>query len=255
MVAEIGNNHEGSVDVAHQLVQAAADSGVDIVKFQTFRTDWFVAKEDSDRFNRLKSFELSISEFRELSDHAHDLDVAFMSTPLDLNSVVELTPFVDAFKVASVDNDWHPLIDSICATGRPLVISTGLTDLTAAEKASRYVNDQWGRNHQSGQLALLHCVSAYPTPAEAANVRAITSMQSIQGCEIGYSDHTLGTSACLAAIALGATIVEKHFTLDKTYSSFRDHLLSADPDEMRELVDAALHLQQILGDGKKVISA
>ena len=255
LVAEIGNNHEGSIDVAHSLVEAAAESGAHVVKFQTFRTEWFVAKEDEERFSRLKSFELPISGYLELSDHAHDLDLAFISTPLDLGSVEELTPVVDAFKVASGDNDFYPLIDAVCATGHPLIISTGLTDLVAAKEVSRYVNDQWNQGHIDAELALLHCVSAYPTPAESANVRAIAAMQSIQGCEIGYSDHTIGTRACLAAVALGATIIEKHFTLDKMYSSFRDHQLSADPDEMREIVEGAKQLQKLLGADKKSISA
>ena len=254
LVAEIGNNHEGSFVVAKEMITEAGNAGADVVKFQTFRTEDYVSADDTDRFNRLKSFELSIDEFTALSIHARELGLAFMSTPLDLRSVGGLTPLVDAFKIASGDNDFVPLLRSVCDTGKPLVVSTGLTDLEMSKRISELIHHEWARRKHQGDLALLHCVSAYPTPPEFANVRAIATMQSIPGCEIGYSDHTLGIIACLGAVALGARIIEKHFTLDKEYSSFRDHQISADPSELRTLAEAIRDLEGVLGDGEKSVA-
>lgn len=251
LVAEIGNNHEGSAEVAHLLIRAAAECGVHAVKFQTFKTEDYVSADDVDRFNRLKSFELSVEEFTALSEYAHDLGLAFMSTPFDLGSVETLTPIVDAFKIASGDNDFVPLLRSVCDTDKPLVVSTGLTDLRGSQQIVDLIHGEWELRNHPGELALLHCVSTYPTPGEYANIRAITTLKSIPRCEIGYSDHTIGMTACLAAVALGARIIEKHFTLDKEYSSFRDHQFSADPSEMRALVVAIRELEEILGDGNK----
>lgn len=254
LVAEIGNNHEGSFSVAKEMITAAGDSGVDAVKFQTFRTEDYISAADTERFDRLKSFELSIDEFAELSVHARELGLAFLSTPFDLSSVEGLTPLVDAFKVASGDNDFIPLLRSVCASGKPLVVSTGLTDMELSKRIAEVVHREWGSRGHRGELALLHCVSAYPVPAEFANVRAITSLQSIQACEIGYSDHTLGMTACLGAVALGARIIEKHFTLDTDYSSFRDHQISADPAAMREIAASIREMEEVMGDGEKSVA-
>ena len=254
LVAEIGNNHEGSFSVAKEMITAAGDSGVDAVKFQTFRTEDYVSGADTERFDRLKSFELTIDEFAELSVHARELGLAYLSTPLDLRSVEGLIPHVDAFKVSSGDNDFVPLLRSVCATEKPLVVSTGLTDLELCKRIAELVHREWESHGHQGELALLHCVSAYPTPMEFANIRAVSSMHSIPGCEIGYSDHTIGITACLGAVALGARIIEKHFTLDKEYSSFRDHQISADPTEMRELVRAIRDMEEVLGDGRKNVA-
>ena len=254
LVAEIGNNHEGSFSVAKEMITAAGDSGVDAVKFQTFRTEDYVSGADTERFDRLKSFELTIDEFAELSVHARELGLAYLSTPFDLRSVEGLIPHVDAFKVASGDNDFVPLLRSVCATGKPLVVSTGLTDLELCKRIAELVHREWGSRGHQGELALLHCVSAYPALPEFANVRAITSLQSIPECEIGYSDHTLGITACLGAVALGARLIEKHFTLDKDYSSFRDHQISADPTEMRKLAGAIREMEEVMGDGEKSVA-
>ena len=254
LVAEVGNNHEGSFSVAKEMVTEAGNTGADAVKFQTFRTEDFVSTADMERYDRLKSFELTIDEFAQLSVHARELGLAFLSTPFDLRSVEGLTPLVDAIKVASGDNDFVPLLRSVCATEKPLVVSTGLTDLELCKRIAELVHREWESHGHQGELALLHCVSAYPTPMEFANIRAVSSMHSIPGCEIGYSDHTIGITACLGAVALGARIIEKHFTLDKEYSSFRDHQISADPTEMRELVRAIRDMEEVLGDGRKNVA-
>ena len=198
---------------------------------------------------------MSIGEFTDLSVHAHELGLAFLSTPFDLKSVDALAQLVDAFKIASGDNDFVPLLRSVSATRVPLVVSTGLVDLERSKRIVELVHGEWAQQDHQGELALLHCVSAYPTPGEFANIRAITTLQSIPGCEIGYSDHTLGMTACLGAVALGARIIEKHFTLDKQFSSFRDHQLSADPSEMEALAKAIRDINEVLGDGVKRVLA
>lgn len=251
VVAEIGNNHEGNLAVARELVQQAAASGVHAVKFQTFRTEHFVSRRDSARFARLKSFELPFLAFHELHDLTRSLGLSFLSTPLDLDSARFLTPFVDAFKIASGDNHFFPLLDVVCTTGKPLIVSSGLSDLERMHTCQQYIHEQWAGRGIVQELAVLHCVSSYPVPREQANLFGIKSLAEKTGCTVGYSDHTLGIEACVLAVALGARIIEKHFTLDKNYSEFRDHHLSADPGEMKQLVRRVREATQYLGVREK----
>jgi len=253
VVAEIGNNHEGNFEVARELVRRAAECGVGAVKFQTFKTEYFVSKSDVDRFNRLKSFELSYPQFEELSRQARSLGLLFISTPLDVASAEFLNRIVDAYKIASGDNNFYPLIESACKTGKPLIVSSGLSDLAQLTKTKRFVADQWRQREINQELAILHCVSSYPVPPEQANLAAIPFLARELGGVIGYSDHTIGIDACRIAVALGAQIIEKHFTLDKLYSDFRDHQLSADPPEMKRLVEQVRDVRSMLGKPEKEI--
>lgn len=250
VIAEIGNNHEGSLGVAKRLVEAAATTGVDAVKFQTFRTEHFVARENVERFARLKGFELPPSAFGTLAELAHSLGLRFISTPLDLGSVDVLEPLVDAFKIASGDNTFYPLLERVAGTGKPVLLSTGLLDAAGVRRSVSYLREHapaaGGR-----QVAVMHCVSAYPVPPEQANLSAVTELTRELDCPVGYSDHTVGIDAVPLAVALGARIIEKHFTLDKNYSSFRDHALSADSDDMRELVRRVRTAWQMRGTGAK----
>jgi sialic acid synthase SpsE len=247
IVAEIGNNHEGDFDVACRMLEAAADAGVDAVKFQTFQTRLFTSKADPARFERLTKFELTQAQFTALEQRARARKLIFLSTPLDLVSAAFLEPLVDVFKVASGDNDFWPLIAQLCRTGKPLIVSTGLADLAHVERIAAFV-----REHDAiERLALLHCVCAYPAPPADVNLRAIPMLAEHIGCPIGWSDHTLGPDACLAAAALGARIIEKHFTLDKNFSAFRDHQLSADPAEMKLIVEGVRRVEQLLGTNTK----
>ncbi|MDQ3336700.1 MAG: N-acetylneuraminate synthase family protein [Myxococcota bacterium] len=247
IVAEIGNNHEGNFEVACRMLEAAADAGVDAVKFQTFQTRLFTSKADPARFERLTKFELTQTQFRQLAELAKKRGIIFFSTPLDLESARFLEPLVDVFKVASGDNNFIPLIQQVAATGKPLIISTGLADLAHLHRISELARDAGAEGH----LAFLHCVCAYPAPPAEANLRAIPMLAAELGVPIGWSDHTLGFEASLAAAALGARIIEKHFTLDKNFSAFRDHQLSADPAEMRLIVDGVRKIEQLLGKPEK----
>jgi N,N'-diacetyllegionaminate synthase len=252
VVAEIGNNHEGSFDTARELIVQAASAGVDAVKFQTFRAEAFVSRSETERLRRLKSFELSYEEFAELARVAHDHAVLFLSTPLDLESASFLEGIVAAFKIASGDIDFYPLLEQVAATRKPLVVSTGGSDLELVAAAVRTIRSVW-RGDDPG-LALLQCTSSYPAPVEEANLRAMgTLADRFPDCAVGFSDHLEGIDAAALAVAAGARIVEKHFTLDHAFSDFRDHLLSADPSELRELVDRVRTIESLLGDGLKQV--
>jgi len=253
IIAEIGNNHEGNFDNAVRLVNAAADCGVDGVKFQTYNTEHYVSQADSARFERLKSFELSYSQFEKLSELAHSLNLLFLSTPFDLESARFLKPLIDAYKIASGDINFYPLLDVVADSEKPILISTGASDFDLISRAVNHVETVRKKKNLPGNLALLHCTSCYPVPSAQTNLQSIRFLSEKFDHTMGYSDHTMGIEASLTAIALGARIIEKHFTLSKSFSSFRDHQLSSDPSEMRELVKKAHHVSMILGSyGKKV---
>ncbi len=245
VVAEIGNNHEGDLAVARGLVEAAAEAGADAVKFQTFRVDAFVSPSDAERYERMSRFELSPEAFAELAELAHERSLAFLSTPLDLDSVGALAPIVDAYKIASGDIDFFPLLEAVAGTGKPVVISTGQSEPAEIERAVGVFG---------GGVGVLQCVGSYPAPDAEINLRAIGVLAGLlPGCTIGFSDHTAGLDAAPLAVACGARIVEKHFTLDRDYSDFRDHALSADPAGLRELVVRIRHAEELLGVPEKSV--
>jgi sialic acid synthase SpsE len=249
IVAEIGNNHEGDAEVARGLVRQAAAAGAHAVKLQTFRAHGIVRARDEARFAQLSGYELKPEVVRELAELAHSQGLLFMSTPLDLESVELLEPLVDAFKIASGDNDFFPLLDRVGRTGKPVIVSTGLVNLGGARTAKAAVAAH------GAEVAVLHAVTAYPAPTEAVNLAAIPTLAQELQCTVGYSDHTLGNAACLAAVAVGARILEKHFTIDHDHSDFRDHKLSADPSELRDLVKRVTHVEELLGNPEKLVQA
>ncbi|MDX6769797.1 MAG: N-acetylneuraminate synthase family protein [Elusimicrobiota bacterium] len=247
VIAEAGNNHEGDFGRAKALVCAAAEAGAHAVKFQTFRAERFVGGADPARLARLKSFELSPEQFAQLSVLAASQGILFISTPLDMPSVDVLAPIVDALKIASGDNDFYPLISSAASKKKPLIISTGLCDIAQVRRAVAAAK-------KAPSLALMHCVCSYPVENAQANLRGLTALQrAFPKLTVGYSDHTLGIEACVLSVALGARLIEKHFTLDKNQSDFRDHKLSADPAEMKALVRRVAEAEVLLGDGAKKV--
>ena len=256
IIAEVGNNHEGDFGLAREMVHLAADAGVDAVKFQTFSTDQFIAPVDAARFQRMKGFELTHDQFAELGVLARAAGLAFISTPLDMDSAVFLNDHVDAFKIASSDNTFWPLIDYVAATAKPAIISTGLADMDCVQQSVCRIKSRWVADGVAPGLGVLHCVTAYPTPPEHANVAAVRTMiNALPSCDVGYSDHTSGNDAAVVAVALGARIVEKHFTIAHDHSDFRDHQLSADPTEMRELVQRVRMTETLLGSGEVAMAA
>jgi len=253
VVAEIGNNHEGDFALAAAMVRRAAECGVGAVKFQTVRAEQLVRRSETARFDRLKRFELSERQFSELSAIAHEAGLLFLSTPLSLPAAAFLEPLVDAYKIASGDNDFFPLIEQVARTAKPVIVSTGVSDVSQIDVTVRCVRRQWEAAGIRGELGLLHCVSSYPTPPEQANLRSIPFLAERFGCTVGYSDHTLGVEAAVLSVAAGARIIEKHFTLDKQQSDFRDHQLSADPHEMTELVERVARAETLLGVADKQV--
>ena len=253
IIAEIGNNHEGDFSVAKELVVQAAECGVDAVKFQTFKTELFVNSANKERFDRLKSFELSYEQFTELAALVRERGLLFISKPLDMVSAAFLDEIVDCFKIASGDNDFFPMIARVAQTTKPVIISTGVSTLEQIQKTEQFITGYWSEAGISGELAFLHCVSSYPVPLEQANLRAIPFLMDHLDYPIGYSDHTIGIEAALLAVALGARIIEKHFTLDNHFSDFRDHQLSADPDTMRLMVKQIRAAEKLLGSYDKTI--
>jgi sialic acid synthase SpsE len=248
VIAEIGNNHEGDFTLAQEMIGRAAEAGVDAVKFQTFIPEFFISRADVERIDRLRGFQLSFSQFEALARQADTAGVTFFSTPLDLESAHFLNTLQPLFKIASGDNTFLPLIETVASFGKPTLISTGLADLALLDR----LRGLWKQQAGMTDLAFLHCVASYPVPSEQANLGAIHTLKKrYPELTIGYSDHTLGIEAATYAVAAGARIIEKHFTLDKQHSDFRDHQLSADPTEMAVLVDAIRHVDAMVGSGEK----
>lgn len=251
VIAEVGNNHEGNLDLALELVGLAARAGADAVKFQTANADMFVSPADAERHARMKRFYLGEEGYRALRDAAHKAGIAFVCTPLDMQSARFLGPMVDAIKIASGDNTFVPLLEHAGACGKPVILSTGLADLDTVHRAVDIIEDSGSSAPGAHKLAILHCVSAYPTPPVEANLAAIGTLAENFDYPIGYSDHTLGIEAPVLAVAAGARIIEKHFTIDKAHSDFRDHALSADPDDLAFMISRIRAAEMMLGDGVK----
>lgn len=253
IVAEIGNNHEGSIDAAEELIRRAAEAGVDAVKFQTIVPERLVASSETARIAQLARLCLPIDAFSRLAHVAHRAGVLFFSTPFDCASVVTLDPFVPVFKIASGDHTCIPLLRAVAATGKPIICSTGFGTLESIAAAKECIEAEWEALGIQSDLAFLHCVASYPVSPEQANLRAITTLAgAFPSCTTGYSDHTIGTDAAVAAAAIGARIIEKHFTLDHYTSDFRDHQLSADTTELRELVTRVRAVDAMRGSGEKI---
>ncbi|MCX8045004.1 MAG: N-acetylneuraminate synthase family protein [Desulfobacterota bacterium] len=250
VVAEIGNNHEGSFARAEEMICRAADAGADAVKFQTIIPERLVSSEQHERIAQLRRFSLSYRQFEALKAKADKERVLFLSTPFDLESVRFLNELVPAFKIASGDIDFFPLLETVAQTGKPVILSTGCSTLAEVREAHARITQVWRSMGIDQEIALLHSVAGYPTPLHQANLKCIATLHQL-GVTVGYSDHTIGTDAAVAAVALGARIVEKHFTLTKQLSSFRDHALSADPEEFTAMVRRIRDVTVMLGDGIK----
>ena len=249
VIAEVGNNHEGNFDRACDMVKAAAKAGAGAVKFQTIIPEKLVSLSDRQRIEQLTKFQFTQDQFRQLADEAKKEGVLFLSTPFDIESARFLEPLVPAFKIASSDNNFYPLIEVIAKTGKPILLSTGLANLAQISETESFIDRIWRKEGIDQELAFLHCVASYPAPKEEANLLAIRGLQEEFGGVVGYSDHTLGIDAAVIAAALGARVIEKHFTLDRNLSDFRDHKIAADPEELKTLVEKVKQTQILMGDG------
>ncbi|AWK90255.1 N-acetylneuraminate synthase [Azospirillum thermophilum] len=259
LIAEAGVNHNGSAELAHRLIDAAAEAGADAVKFQTFRTDGLLTSDapkaayqvantgtGGSQQSMLRALELQPDVFAGLSEHCARRGLLFLSTPFDHESVDLLSALgMPAFKVPSGEVTHPALLEHVAAQGRPVLLSTGMATLAEVDEAVRCLSGAGCR-----ELALLQCTSTYPAPPEEANLRVIGTYAQAFGVPVGFSDHTLGEAVAPAAVALGAVMVEKHFTLDTALPG-PDHRASLDPSGFRRLVAAVRAVEAALGDGIK----
>lgn len=253
IIAEIGNNHEGDFSVAVDMIQSAAKSGADAVKFQTIIPEELVKHTETERIARLRKFQFSFEQYEQLSAVARESGVIFFSTPFDLKGAEFLNSIQPVFKIASGDNDFIPLIEKVLRFGKPVIISTGMAETLQMKKIQALAEHIKSDFLQDPGLAFLHCVTSYPTPADQAGLSNIQRLRSeFPGVTIGYSDHTLGIKAPVYAVAAGARIIEKHFTLDNQYSDFRDHQLSANPQDFKQMVEDIRELERMFGDGSEI---
>lgn len=253
IVAEIGVNHEGEFQLACDMIEKASKCNVDAVKFQTFKAENYVSTSLEERRARVKKFELSYNQFEKLQKIAHKNNLIFFSTPLHKLDIDFLSKISDIIKISSGDLTHLELIDHAAKTNKALIISTGLGTIPEISDAINTVLKRRPKIIKQGKLAILHCVSSYPTPVEESNLNNIRLLSEKYKCVVGYSDHTLGTKTCELAVALGAQIIEKHFTYRKENQKFHDHSISADPCEMKNLVKKIRNVETICGKYERVI--
>jgi len=262
VIAEAGVNHNGELSVAKQLIDVAVAAGANAVKFQTFRAETLVTNyapkaayqmatttAEQTQLDMLRKLELSTSAHYTLKAYCAEKGITFLSTPFDEESADFLeTLGVPAYKISSGDLTNFPLIEHVSRKGKPVIISTGMATLEEVGEAVHVADDAGCR-----ELVILHCVSNYPAAPEEINLRAMKTMEKAFAVPIGFSDHTEGTSVCLAAVARGAAVVEKHFTLDKTLPG-PDHRASLEPKELESLIKGIREIELSLGDGRKLPS-
>ncbi|TMC47508.1 MAG: hypothetical protein E6J20_19525 [Chloroflexi bacterium] len=252
LIAEIGNNHEGDARAAAALAERALDCGAHIVKFQLIEPERLVSVEQIERVKQLSRFKLPISVYQDIARRVHERGGIFMASAFDVDTLAAILPTLDAVKIASGDLDFDPLLALAARSGKPVVLSTGMATLPEIEHAVAAFRAALPPGARlEDRLALLHCVSLYPTKPEQANLHGIETLRQRFGLVTGYSDHVLGIDVAVMSLGAGARIIEKHFTLDKNASSFRDHALAADPGELARLAVLVRGAKSIIGGGAK----
>lgn len=245
IIAEAGSNHDGKLEQAKKLIDLAAKASADAVKFQTFSADGMVART-APAYEVIKRLELPYEWHSELAEYARDKGLMFLSTPMDEQAVGILERIgAKAFKIASGEVTSIPFLNYVANKGKPLIVSTGACTLGEIELALEAITSQGNED-----IILLHCVAAYPAPVEDVNLRAILTLKQAFGFPVGFSDHTLGISVPLAAVALGACMIEKHFTLDRRFVG-PDHPYALEPNELKEMVLGMRDVEKALGQSVK----
>jgi N,N'-diacetyllegionaminate synthase len=252
LIAEIGNNHEGSVGLAKELIALANEAGADAVKLQIMNPYKFISRSEDSRLQVLEKFSLSESEVRELFDYANENGIYLFASPFDKSSAQILSNLAKTIKIASGDITHHTFIEFLANFGKDIILSTGASNLMEIADAVAIIESTWKKLTIQPKLALLHCTSAYPADPATINLRAINVLKDLYpDIIIGYSDHTIGVENSIIAAACGARIIEKHFTINKKHSDFRDHALSADYRDLKELRNRLDDLELQLGSGQK----
>ena len=259
IIAEAGVNHNGDINLAYKLIDAAKECGVDCVKFQTFKTENLVTKtakkadyqientkNNDSQFTMLKKLELSYEDFKSLKEYCDKIGIEFMSTPFDKDSVDLLEKLgVSKYKLSSGDITNKPLLEYIAKKNKPIILSTGMCTMDEVEEAVSWIEEAGNK-----QITLLHCTSNYPTPYCDVNMNAMLTLDKAFPYPTGYSDHTQGIIIPIMAVSMGATVIEKHFTLDKNMEG-PDHKASLDVNELREMVKAIRDIESAKGSGEK----
>ena len=258
IIAEAGVNHNGSLELAKRLVDTAKECGADIVKFQTAKISSLVSKiapmaeyqkknigKEESQKDMLSKLLLPFDDYKILADYCKSVGIKFLSTPFDVESIEFLDPLLDIWKIPSGEITNYPYLVKIAKTGKDIILSTGMCTMQEVEDAVKVLKD-----NDAGKITILHCTTNYPTPMEDVNLKAMLSLKERFGCDVGYSDHTRGIEVPIAAAALGATVLEKHFTLDRNMEG-PDHKASLEPDELREMVRAVRNIEMALGTGEK----
>lgn len=286
VIAEAGVNHNGSMDLARDLIEVAAEAGADAVKFQTFRPEELVSENapkadyqtettdaDESQAEMLRRLELTPEQHHTIAEHCADHDLQFLSTPFDTQSAQFLVEAFDVprIKIGSGELTNGPLLLDIARLGRPIILSTGMGTLGEVERAlsvlaygyvadgDRPTSEEFerafasaeGQNALGQNVTVLHCVTEYPAPVEAVNLRAMNTLHEAFDLPVGLSDHTQGIAVPVAAVARGATLIEKHFTLDRSLPG-PDHEASLEPDELRHMVESIRRTEVALGTARKV---
>lgn len=265
IIAEAGVNHNGSMEIAKQLVDAAVEAGVDIIKFQTFKAEKLVSKAakqaeyqkknigdgNDSQYEMLKKLELSEKDHEELMAYCKEKGIRFWSTAFDFESMDYLHSLgLGLWKIPSGEITNYPFIRKIASYGEDVIMSTGMCEMMDIQNAMDVLLRYGIRKEQ---ITLLHCNTQYPTPYQDVNLNAMASIKHEFDIQVGYSDHTSGIEVPIAAVALGAKIIEKHFTIDRNLPG-PDHKASLEPYELKAMVSAIRHIEQALGDGIKRVS-
>ena len=285
IIAEAGVNHNGSIEIAKQMVDKAVDAGVDIIKFQTFKSEKLVSKaarqaeyqqrnigkQGEGQLEMLKKLELSQQDHEELIAYCNKKGIRFFSTAFDMESIDYLHSLnMGLWKIPSGEITNYPYLRKIASYGEPIILSTGMCELSDIKAAVNVINEFWptansqqltakcqrltaNSQQPTADITILHCNTEYPTPYQDVNLKAMLEIAETFKVKFGYSDHTQGIEVPIAAVALGASVIEKHFTLDKTMEG-PDHKASLEPEELKAMVQAIRHIEQALGTGHKTIS-
>lgn len=257
VIAEAGSNHNGSLDTAKELIDVAADAGADAVKFQTFKAsemydeesqDFHLSGDEETAYDIFERLEMPYDWVPQLSERCKEKGVEFLSSPFDEESAEVLSKYVPVFKIGSSMASHHPFLKDLAEYGKPLILSTGAHSLSEVSESVSLL-----REAGVDDIVLLQCVTAYPTPLEEANVRVVKGLQEEFGLPSGLSDHTTDpVTAPSAAVALGACVIEKHFTLDSSMQG-PDHKFALEPDELERMVKAIRNTEKCLGEKEKTV--
>ncbi len=259
IIAEAGVNHNGSLETALRLVEEASHAGADIIKFQTFRADALVTKKakmahyqaknlgkQESQYVMLKRLELSADNFMKIHTSCKQKGIGFLSTAFDLESITELTAMdMSMWKVPSGEITNQPYLEAISKTGQPILLSTGMSTMEEISEALGVIQQNGNQ-----QVTLLHCTTEYPAPYDEINLMAMQAMKERFQLPVGYSDHSAGIEVAIAAVALGATVIEKHFTIDRNLEG-PDHKASLDPSTFSSMVSSIRNIEAAMGDGIK----